>query len=126
MPRSATGSSPAGWRGRAQSAGDTREKFPRFQVGNFAANRQRVADLEALARDRGATAAQVALAWLLARGDHVFPIPGCKSRRHLDQNLDAADIRLSADELAALDGIFPKGAAAGDRYPATGMTRVNL
>jgi aryl-alcohol dehydrogenase-like predicted oxidoreductase len=110
----------------AQGAGDTRDKFPRFQPGNFEANRQRVADLEALARDRGATAAQIALAWLLARGDTVFPIPGCKSRRHLDENLDAAEIALTEAERAELDRIFPKGAASGDRYPESGMKRVNL
>jgi aryl-alcohol dehydrogenase-like predicted oxidoreductase len=110
----------------AQSDDDTRGKFPRFQERNFAANRGRVADLEAFARDRGATPAQIALAWLLARGDAVFPIPGCKSRGHLDQNIDAVDIELAPSDLATLDRLFPKGAAAGDRYPESGMKRVNL
>ena len=110
----------------ALTEGDTRGKFPRFQAENFASNRQRVSDIEALARDKGATAAQVALAWLLARGGDVFPIPGCKSRAHLDENAGALDIELTPADLAALDRAFPKGAAAGTRYPEDGMKRVNL
>jgi len=105
---------------------DTRRKFPRFGAENFDANRARVAKVEALAADRCATPAQIALAWLLTRGENVFPIPGCKSRRHLDENLDAVDIALTPDDLAALDDIFPPGAASGTRYPAEGMRRVNL
>ncbi len=109
-----------------QTDDDTRGKFPRFQEGNFEANRKRVADLEAFARDHRATPAQIALAWLLAQGDTVFPIPGCKSRRHLDENLDTMDIRLTPTDMATLNDLFPKGAAAGDRYDASGMKRVNL
>jgi aryl-alcohol dehydrogenase-like predicted oxidoreductase len=105
---------------------DARRKFPRFGEENFAANRERVARVEALAAGKGATPAQIALAWLLAQGENVFPIPGCKSRRHLDENLDAVDIELTAEDLAALDAIFPPGAASGTRYPAEGMKRVNL
>ena len=110
----------------AQSAADTRGKFPRFQERNFEANRRRVSDLEAFARDKRTTPAQIALAWLLAQGDTVFPIPGCKSRRHLDENIDALDIRLTPSDLDALGRMFPKGSAAGDRYPDSGMRRVNL
>lgn len=110
----------------SQSEDDIRGKFPRFFEENFEANRERVKQLEALAADKGATAAQVALAWLLAQNDNVFPIPGCKSRKHLDENLDAVDVDLTRDDLAKLDGIFPKDAAAGTRYPPSGMQRVNL
>ena len=109
----------------AQSEVDTREKFPRFTEEHFEENRRRVSQLEALARDKNATAAQICLAWLLAQGDDVFPIPGCKSRKHLDENLDAMDIVLTAEDLDFLDSAFPKGAASGDRYPPDGMLRVN-
>lgn len=108
-----------------QSDTDTRHKFPRFTEEYFQANRERVAQLEALARDKGATAAQICLAWLLAQGDDVFPIPGCKSRKHLDENIDAMDVVLSSDDLSRLDDIFPKDSVAGDRYPPDGMLRVN-
>jgi aryl-alcohol dehydrogenase-like predicted oxidoreductase len=106
--------------------GDTRDKFPRFSPENFAANRQRVAKIEDIARDRGASAAQIALAWLFAQGDNVFPIPGCKSRNHLEENIAALDLTLTAAELATLDQTFPIGSAMGDRYPEDGMKRVNL
>ncbi len=109
----------------AQSDVDTRQKFPRFTEEHFDANRQRVAQLEALGRDKGATAAQICLAWLLAQGDNVFPIPGCKSRNHLDENLDAMALKLTPEDLSFLDSVFPKGAASGDRYPPDGMQRVN-
>ncbi|MBT4907579.1 MAG: aldo/keto reductase [Rhodospirillaceae bacterium] len=110
----------------AQSDSDTRQKFPRFQEENFEANRKRVSALEDFAKDKGATPAQICLAWLLAQGEQIFAIPGCKSRRHLDENLDAVEIKLTPSDLAQLDTIFPKGTAAGTRYPAEGMKRVNL
>jgi len=110
----------------SQSEDDIRGKFPRFFEENFNANRERVKQLEALAADKGATAAQIALAWLLSQNNNVFPIPGCKSRKHLDENLGAVDIELTLDDLAQLDGIFPKDSAAGTRYPPGGMQRVNL
>lgn len=109
----------------AQSENDTRHKFPRFSKENFEANRRRVAQIEALGRDKGISAAQICLAWLLAQGDNVFPIPGCKSRKHLDENIDALDVTLTSDDMAFLEAVFPKGAAAGDRYPPGGMQRVN-
>ena len=74
----------------------------------------------------GATPAQVCIAWVLAQGGNVFPIPGCKSRAHLEDNIKAMDVALTAEDLAALDAAFPPGAAAGDRYPPDGMARVNL
>lgn len=110
----------------SQSEDDIRGKFPRFYEENFDANRERVKQLETFAADKGVTAAQIALAWLLAQNDNVFPIPGCKSRKHLDENLDAIDAELTATDLARLSEIFPKDVAAGTRYPPGGMQRVNL
>ncbi len=109
----------------ALPADDTRHKFPRFQAENFAANRDRVVRLEALAAAKGASAAQIALAWLLARGDDVFPIPGCKTRAHLEENLGALEIELTSADLAALDETFPIGATAGTRYPEASMRSVD-
>ena len=106
--------------------GDTRHKFPRFGEENAAANRAKVAVIQAVADGHGATPAQIALAWLLAKDELVFPIPGCKSRTHLEENLKAVEIVLTAEDLAALEAAFPPGAAAGDRYPPGGMKRVNL
>jgi aryl-alcohol dehydrogenase-like predicted oxidoreductase len=111
---------------QADSDGDTRRKFPRFQGENFAANRRRVEAIEDITSSKRATAAQVCLAWLLAQDDRVFPIPGCKTRRHLEENLAAAEIALAPADIAALDEAFPPGIAAGTRYPADGMKRVNL
>ena len=109
----------------AQSDQDTRQKFPRFKEENFETNRQTVAALETFAADRGVTAAQICIAWLLAQGDDIFPIPGCKNRLHLDENLDAMDVQFTPADIAQLDQMFPSGAAAGDRYPPGGMQRVN-
>ncbi len=105
--------------------GDIRSKFPRFQRENFAANRALVHTLEALAGGLGVSPAQVALAWLLHRGEHVFPIPGCKTRAHLEENIAAAEIALAPADLQALNAAFPVGAASGTRYPEDGMARVN-
>ena len=106
-------------------ADDYRRNSPRFQVDNFAHNRELVRALERLAAARGLTAAQMALAWVLAQGDDIIPIPGTKRRMYLEQNVAAVDIALTPDELAHLDGIFPLGVAAGTRYPAAQMPRVN-
>ena len=110
----------------ALEEGDTRHKFPRFSDENAAANRERLTAIRKVADAHGATPAQVCIAWVLARGGNVFPIPGCKRRTHLEENLKALDIALTAEDLAALDAAFPPGAAAGDRYPPDGMARVNL
>ncbi len=110
----------------ALEEGDTRHKFPRFSDGNAGANRERVAAIRKVADAHGAAPAQICIAWVLARGANVFPIPGCKSRAHLEENLKAMDAALTAEDLAALDAAFPPGAAAGDRYPPDGMARVNL
>ena len=110
----------------ALEEGDTRHKFPRFSDENAAANRERIAAIRGVADAHGATPAQICIAWLLAQGGNVFPIPGCKRRTHLEGNLAALDIALTAEDLAALDAAFPPGAAAGDRYPPDAMARVNL
>jgi aryl-alcohol dehydrogenase-like predicted oxidoreductase len=97
---------------------DRRHAHPRFQEGNFERNLGLLGPIEAVARARGATMAQVAIAWLLSRGDDVVPIPGTKRRTYLEQNVAATGIALSAGEIEMLAGAFPVGkAAAGLRYP---------
>ena len=95
---------------------DMRRTLPRFQGDNFRRNLDLVARLEAIAAAKGRTASQVALAWLLAQGDDVAPIPGTKRRSRLEENVGAADVELTADDLAAIDAVFPPEAAAGARY----------
>jgi len=98
-------------------ADDRRRKHPRFKPENLARNAELVAGLEAIARAKRATAAQVALAWLLAQGPDIVPIPGTNHVANLEQNAAAADIELTADELERLDRLFAPGAGAGARYP---------
>jgi aryl-alcohol dehydrogenase-like predicted oxidoreductase len=99
-------------------ATDRRHAHPRFQEGNFEKNLNLLKPIEQVARSKGCTMAQVAIAWLLSRGDDLVPIPGTKRRTYLEQNVDAADIALSETQIAALEGSFPVGAAAaGLRYP---------
>ena len=100
---------------------DVRRKLPRFQNGNLQDNLALVERLESAARRKGCAASQLALAWLLAKGHDIVPIPGTKRRRHLEMNAAAADVALSAEDVAALDDMFPLGAAAGTRYPAESM-----
>jgi aryl-alcohol dehydrogenase-like predicted oxidoreductase len=104
---------------------DFRRHSPRFQGENFQKNLDLVAKLQELAAQRGFTASQLALAWVLAQQDFIVPIPGTKRRRYLDENLDAVDLTLTAAELAQIDAIFPLGAAAGERYAANMMKFVN-
>ena len=104
---------------------DYRRFHPRFTGENFAKNIALVDRIEELAKEKGVTAAQLALAWVLAQGDDIVPIPGTKRRKYLDENIAAAAIKLSRDELDALDAILPPGAAGGDRYAPQGMTTVN-
>lgn len=104
--------------------GDYRRSSPRFQGENFARNLELVRRVEAMAREKGCTPAQLALAWVLAQGDDVVPIPGTKRRRWLEENVDALDVELSPDDLARLDEVAPRGAAAGTRYPEAGMASV--
>jgi aryl-alcohol dehydrogenase-like predicted oxidoreductase len=97
--------------------GDTRRRHPRFSGELFSKNLELVARVEEVARRLEATPSQVALAWVLARGEDVVPIPGTKRRQYLEENVGADELVLGADELDALDEVFPPGAAAGDRYP---------
>ena len=105
---------------------DFRKNHPRFQGENFQKNLQLVDEVEAMAKEKGCTTAQLALAWVLAKGDDIVPIPGTKHVRYLDQNIGALEIRLTNEDLKRLDAILPPGAAAGQRYHARGMESVNL
>jgi aryl-alcohol dehydrogenase-like predicted oxidoreductase len=96
---------------------DFRRHNPRFQGDNLRANLELVDRVKQLADRRGVKPGQVALAWVLAQGDDVVPIPGTKRRTYLQENLDAVDLKLSEDELQALDEAAPRGATAGERYP---------
>jgi aryl-alcohol dehydrogenase-like predicted oxidoreductase len=104
--------------------GDTRARHPRFAGENFQKNRVFVEGLEAIAADKRCTVAQLCLAWLLAQGEDVLPIPGTKSLDRLKENLGAMDIALSPAELDAIAEVLPVGAAAGTRYPEGGMKGV--
>ncbi|HWA10106.1 MAG TPA: aldo/keto reductase [Opitutaceae bacterium] len=106
-------------------ADDYRRNSPRFQGANFQRNLDLVTMLGELARRKGCTAGQLALAWVLAQGDDVVPIPGTKRTRYLDENLGAAAVKLTPEDLRQIDAVLPAGAAAGDRYPAAGMAAVN-
>ncbi len=101
---------------------DFRRRGPRFQGENFQRNLDLVAQVEAIAAEKGATPSQLALAWVLAQGDDVVPIPGTKRRAYLEENAGAVEIELTDDDLRRLDDVFPEG-AAGDRYPD--MSTVN-
>jgi aryl-alcohol dehydrogenase-like predicted oxidoreductase len=103
---------------------DYRRQSPRFQGANFDKNLQLVQKIEALATSKGCTAAQLALAWVRAQGEAIFPIPGTKRIAYLDENIGALELSLSKEELAEIDAIAPKGAAAGPRYPETMMGTV--
>jgi len=105
------------------SEDDRRRSMPRFQPENFAQNLELVAVVEAVAGEKGATPAQVALAWVLSRGEDVVPIPGTKRRKYLEENVGALEIELTADDLERLEAAFPEGVTAGDRYE--NMSTVN-
>ena len=104
---------------------DYRRHSPRFQGENFAKNMQLVEEIEKIADEKGITTSQLALAWTLVRGDDIVPIPGTKRRKYLEQNAEAANVELSAEELKRIDEVFPKDAAAGLRYPEAMMKSVN-
>ena len=105
--------------------GDFRRSSPRFQGDNFGKNLQLVAKVTELAHEKKCSASQLALAWVLAQGDFIVPIPGTKRRTYLEENASAAGVVLSKDDLARLDAIAPRGAAAGQRYPDAGMKFVD-
>jgi aryl-alcohol dehydrogenase-like predicted oxidoreductase len=99
---------------------------PRFSGENFERNQQIVRRIEEIAAKRKCTAAQLALAWLLAKGNDIVPIPGTKKIERLEENAGAANVKLGAAEVAEIDQMFPPGIAAGARYPQKAMERVNL
>jgi aryl-alcohol dehydrogenase-like predicted oxidoreductase len=107
------------------AADDFRKNHPRFQGENFEKNIQLVREVEAMADEKGCTTAQLALAWVLAKGDDVVPIPGTKHRRYLDENIGALEVKLTDEDVRRLDEILPPGAAAGPRYPEQAMAAVN-
>ncbi len=104
---------------------DYRRNSPRFQGENFVKNLDLVSQIKAIAAEKGATTSQLALAWLLAQGEDIVPIPGTKRRAYLEENVAAADIILTNDDLSRIEAVAPKGAAAGDRYPTQTMSTVN-
>ncbi|WP_144735248.1 aldo/keto reductase [Extensimonas perlucida] len=104
---------------------DYRRNSPRFQGENFTRNLALVAEIEAMAREKGCTPAQLALAWVLAQGQDIVPIPGTKRRRYLEENLGALTVSLSPQDLERIDRILPPGAAAGTRYAAAQMQALN-
>jgi aryl-alcohol dehydrogenase-like predicted oxidoreductase len=105
---------------------DYRRFHPRFTGENFRKNIALVHEIEAIAADKGCTAAQLAIAWVLAQGEDVVPIPGTKRRKYLEQNIGALEVRLSPEELERIDQILPPGAASGPRYHEAGMATINL
>jgi aryl-alcohol dehydrogenase-like predicted oxidoreductase len=107
------------------AADDYRRSSPRFQGENFARNLALVDKVRQLADAKGCTAAQLALAWVLAQGEHVVPIPGTKRIATLEENLGAVDVELSAEDLTQIDAVFPRGAASGPRYVPAMMQLLN-
>jgi aryl-alcohol dehydrogenase-like predicted oxidoreductase len=102
---------------------DWRRNSPRFQGENFGKNVQLVEQVKAIAREKGITPSQLALAWLLSKGEDIVPIPGTKRRHYLEENIAAVDIELTPADLARIEAVAPQGVAAGDRYPD--MSSVN-
>ena len=107
------------------SEGDQRRNWPRFQGENFQKNLDLAGKVAEIAREKGCTASQLALAWVLAQGDDIVPIPGTKHKKFLEENVGATDVKLSPDDLRRLEEVFPHGAAAGTRYPEQMMHLVN-
>ncbi|HEX5237666.1 MAG TPA: aldo/keto reductase [Sphingomicrobium sp.] len=106
-------------------ADDFRRNHPRFQGENFAKNIALVREVEKMAEEKGCTTAQLALAWVLAQGEDIVPIPGTKHVKYLDDNIGALKVHLTGEDLKQLDSILPPGAAAGQRYHERGMETVN-
>jgi aryl-alcohol dehydrogenase-like predicted oxidoreductase len=104
---------------------DWRRGMPRFEQENFRRNMELVEKIRAIAARKGCTPAQLALAWVLAQGDDIVPIPGTKRRQYLEENFGALDIRLTPEELTDVDSLIPPGAAAGSRYSEPGMRAIN-
>ena len=106
-------------------ADDYRRLSPRFQGENFQKNLDLVHRVEEIAREKSCTASQLALAWVLAQGDDIVPIPGTKRRKYLEDNVGALNVTLSAEDLRRINEVFPAGAASGTRYPESMMALVN-
>jgi aryl-alcohol dehydrogenase-like predicted oxidoreductase len=104
---------------------DYRRNSPRFQGENFQRNLDLVKKVEEVAKAKGCTPSQLALAWVLAQGEDIVPIPGTKRLKYLDENLGALQVNLTADELRQIDTVFPAGAAAGERYPPQSMQAID-
>jgi aryl-alcohol dehydrogenase-like predicted oxidoreductase len=107
------------------ASNDFRRNIPRFQGDAFRKNLDLVEEIRELARAKDCTSAQLALAWVLAQGDDIVPIPGTRRRKYLEDNLGALDVELDADDLARINRALPKGAATGARYAAPQMAAVN-
>ncbi|WP_449497168.1 aldo/keto reductase [Brevundimonas sp.] len=107
------------------AADDFRRSNPRFMGENFQKNLDLVTAVGAIAADKGVTAAQLALAWVLAQGEHLVPIPGTRRITTLEDNAAAADIVLTAEDLTRIEAVFPKDAASGDRYAPAGRAALN-
>jgi aryl-alcohol dehydrogenase-like predicted oxidoreductase len=105
--------------------GDWRKNQPRFQGENFQKNLDLVRRVDAVAKERRCTPAQLALAWLLAKGPDIVPIPGTKQRKYVEENIGALNVKLTGADVARIEGIATKGVAAGARYPEGGMRTVN-
>lgn len=105
---------------------DFRRHSPRFSGENFAKNLAVVERVRQLATEKGVTPSQLALAWVLAQGEDVVPIPGTKRRSYLEENVAALSVELSEEDLASIEELAPKGVAAGERYPAEHMSRINV
>jgi aryl-alcohol dehydrogenase-like predicted oxidoreductase len=107
------------------SPDDNRRNFPRFQGENFQKNLDVVRQVEEIAREKGCTASQLALAWVLAQGDDIVPIPGTKQRKYLEENICALEVQLTRDDLRRINDVFPAGVASGQRYPQQMMASLN-
>jgi aryl-alcohol dehydrogenase-like predicted oxidoreductase len=108
------------------AADDFRRQNPRFQGENFNKNLELVARVEEIAKEHKCTPAQLALAWMLAQGDDIVPIPGTRHPKRVEENVGALDVVLSENDLRRIDAAAPKGVAAGERYAEGGMKSVNL
>jgi len=107
------------------AADDFRRNSPRFQGENFQKNLDLVKRVQQLAKEKGCTPSQLALAWVLAQGKDIVPIPGTKRRTYLEDNVGALQVRLTAEDLCRIDEVFPSGGAAGSRYPEGMLSLVN-
>lgn len=113
------------WQGKATSPGDFRSHSPRFQEGNVEKNLSLVEELRRLAEAKGVSVAQIAIAWVAAQGQDIVPLIGARRRDRLSEALGALDVTLTDEDVAAIERVVPKGAAAGERYPAAQMAMLD-